>query len=84
LNPPHHSADVCIYLVANGSRIEVAGCLDNTCTLRQPQALPPCEAELVVIIDGVERRRIVRLEQGISEDSREVTFLPAPSAAVRS
>lgn len=63
-----------MYLVANGSRIEVAGCLDNTCTLRQPQALPPCEAELVVVIDGVERRRRVSLPEGITGASSTVQF----------
>jgi hypothetical protein len=29
MNPRHYSADVRMYLVANGSRIEVAGCLDD-------------------------------------------------------
>ena len=63
-----------MYLVANGSRIEVAGCLDNACTLREPHALPSCEAELVVIIDGVERRRRVFLPEGITSASSTVQF----------
>ncbi len=59
-----------MYLVANSARIEVAGCLDNTCTLRQPQALPPCEAELVVVvIDSQERRWTVALPDGASSES---------------
>jgi hypothetical protein len=74
MNQPNHSADVRMYLVANGSRIEVAGCLDNTCTLRQPQAIPPCGAELVVIIDGVERRRRILLPEGITSKSSTVQF----------
>jgi len=69
-----YSAEVGIYLLANGQRIEVASCLDNRCRLFHPRHIPPCSAELVIVIDGHERRRPIYLENGIYLDSNEVEF----------
>ena len=69
-----HSADVDIYLIAEGRRIDVAACLGNKCRLAGRSSLPPCYAELVIVIDGQERRRPVFLSSGISEDKEQVEF----------
>ena len=75
-----HSADVSIYLQANGSQIEVAGCLENTCTLRTATELSPCFADLVIVVDGQEQRKQIYLFCGISRQSLEIKFrcLPRP------
>lgn len=69
-----YSSDVDIYLIVDGKRIEVAGCLGQKCTLREVREVPPCHADLVIIIDGQERRKRVYLPNGISKDSDEVEF----------
>ena len=69
-----YSADVSIYLQADSRRIEVAGVLDNRCTLRQPTRLEPCEADLVIAIDGHEYRKRVSFYDGISDQSLEVEY----------
>ncbi len=61
-----------MFLRINSSRkIELAGCLNNRCILRNPVDLPPCLAELVVIIDGDEISKRVYLGKGISTQSLE-------------
>jgi hypothetical protein len=76
-----HSADVAIYLSANGERFEVAGCLGNKCTLRNPRNLSPCNATLVIVIDGEERQIQVYLRNGISQNSNEIEFDPISSSS---
>lgn len=74
LNGTQYSANIAIYLQANGTRLEVAGCLENTCTLRDFIELEPCNAELVIIVDGKERRKPVFLDKGITNNSKIVEF----------
>ena len=62
----HYSADVLMYIQCHDRRIELAGCLGNQCTLRSAVQLPPCAAELVIVIDGEEFRKQIRLPKGIS------------------
>lgn len=73
--PIPHSADVTMYLEVGGTRLSVAGCLGNSCTLRTSSSRQPCYAELVIIIDGQERRKRVYLPKGISEESLDVDFI---------
>ena len=77
-NSQIHSAEINMYLRANDSSFEVAGCLANTCTLREPADLEPCEAELVIVIDGQERRKRIFLQDGISQESKDVSFSSIP------
>lgn len=62
----HYSADVLMYIQYQNRRIELAGCLGNQCTLRSSVQIPPCVAELVILIDGEEFRKRIRLPKGIS------------------
>ena len=72
-----HSARVDIYLLVNGRRLDVASCLGNKCTLRNPDEAAPDHAELVITVDGEERRRRVYLPQGISLESNDVELEPS-------
>ena len=78
-SPSHYSADVTMYLQVNGQQIEVAGCLENRCTLRRPTQLDPCEADFVLVIDGRVSRKRVFLLHGISDSSPIVEFTPTES-----
>ena len=69
-----YSADIDIYLEVDGMRIDVAGCQDNICILRNAAELPPTQAVLVIIVDGKERRKPVFLELGMSLDSTTVEY----------
>ena len=48
-----------MYLQVNDTRIDVAGCLKNVCTLRNPINLKPCEADFVIIIDEQQEQIII-------------------------
>ena len=61
-----------MFLQINGTRLNVAGCLDNVCTLRDLTELPPCEAEFVISVDGYEKRERVHLPNGASKDSKDI------------
>ena len=76
VSSPAACGDVIMYLLVDGERFDVVGCLDNTCTLREPLFLPPCEAELVIIDDGVDRRQTVCFPDGIAASTglRTVRF----------
>lgn len=72
--PVNYSAKVDMYLENDNRsiRLEVAGCLENTITLREPATIAPCEADFVIVIDGKETRKRVRL--ACSTESERVTF----------
>jgi len=73
-NSSGHSADVDLQLVVGGQAMELAQVSPTAFYLREAAASPPCAAELVVIIDGRERRQQVYLPHGISRNSREVKY----------
>jgi len=72
-----HSADLDIYLMVDCQRMEVESCFGNKCRLRSPVNIPPSHAELVIVIDGEERRRQVFLKDGISKNFPEVELSSA-------
>ena len=75
-----YSAEVQIRLIVGAHSLEVASCHANGCLLRETIDAPPGEAELVIAIDGHERRKHVHLAHGLSVSSREVAFETATSA----
>lgn len=60
-----HSSDVRIALAVNGHVFSVAELGPSFVVLRNPIAHPPAEAELMLSIDGNERRWQVELVDGI-------------------
>ena len=52
--------------------LDVAQAAVDTCFLREPIDYPPCEADLVLLVDGHERLWHVRLPVGISRMSARV------------
>jgi hypothetical protein len=69
MNPsraPGHSADVRIHLLVNGSVLSVAQLGPRFIILRNPVDHPPCDAEIVMSIDGEESRWGVYLPDGLS------------------
>jgi hypothetical protein len=69
-----YSADVDMYLQAGTDRIDVVSCFDNTCVLAHPLELSPMEAELVIVVDGTEWRKLVLLHAGATAASPEVQY----------
>lgn len=67
-----YSANLDIYLLIGQTRVEVESCFGNKCTLRSNISAPPSPAELVIVIDGEERRRPVFLRNGVSPNLTEV------------
>ena len=63
-----HSADVQIYLNVNGFVLPVGQLGPEFLILRESTEHPPVEAEIVMSIDGRERRWNVYLPEGISPD----------------
>ena len=63
-----HSADVRIQLNVNGHSLNVAQLGPDFLTVRDNIEHPPTEGEIVMSIDGRERRWNVFLPEGISPD----------------
>jgi hypothetical protein len=61
-----HSADVRILISVNGSVLPVAQLGPDFLTLREPSEHPSSDAEILMSIDGKERRWNVHLPEGIS------------------
>ena len=61
-----HSADVQIHLNVNGFTLPVGQLGPEFLILREPTEHPPAEAEIVMSVDGNERRWNVFLPEGIS------------------
>jgi len=70
----NHSSDVDLQLIIGGQSLELARVSPNSCSLRHSAEFPAGEAELLIIIDGHERRQQVYLPEGISSASREVKY----------
>lgn len=69
-----HISTVSGWLEANGQRLALAQVGPDYCVVRQGVATPPTEAQLVIEIDGNERRKRIFLESGISDSSPLVRF----------
>jgi hypothetical protein len=69
-----YSAEVQMSLLVGGHTLDVAQCLGNTCCLRQSIDSPPCEADLIIVVDGRERRKQVFLTEGLSATSKWIKF----------
>ncbi len=69
-----YSAEVRMSLLVGGHTLDVAQCLGNTCCLRQSIDSPPCEADLIIVVDGHELRKQVFLTEGLSATSKWIKF----------
>jgi hypothetical protein len=58
------SAEVESYLAVDGRKLRLAKIGSDRIMLRNPVELDPCRAEIVITIDGRERRRQVFLPNG--------------------
>ena len=70
-----HSAKVRLRLLVNGDDLEVAQVGNGSCILRDPRPHPPCDAQLIVTVDGLTETHPVFLSHGITADCREVAFV---------
>lgn len=69
-----YSSTICGWLEADGHRLVLAQVGPDYCVVRRTVPLPPTKAEIVIEIDGNQRRRKVFLNSGISDSSRVVQF----------
>ncbi len=60
----HFSSDVRLELRAAGKSFDLAEISPREITLREPIDLPPCDAEIVMTVDGEPRHWKVRLVNG--------------------
>ena len=70
-----HSSTIHGWLETNGHRLALAQVGPDHCVVRHAVPSPPTDAELVIVIDGNERRVPVFLRDGILEDSAVVKYL---------
>lgn len=71
-----YSSTVRGWLVAGGHRFPLAQVGPNFCVIRDNVTTPPTVAELVIEVDGDERRERVFLPAGISKSLTVVEFAP--------
>ncbi len=67
-----HSADVRLTLRVNGNDYALAKVGPNRVFLRTAVSLPPCDAELIISVDGRISSRQISLPHGASTDSQSV------------
>jgi len=70
--PRTYSADVRLHLEVDGRVVSLAQTGPEHIMVREPIDLPPCDAEVIVNVDGREHRSRVWLVDGMSKDSRQV------------
>jgi hypothetical protein len=73
-NSNGYSSTVRGWLEAGGHRFPLAQVGPNFCIIRDNVTTPPTGAELVIEVDGDERRKRVFLPAGISESFTVVEF----------
>jgi hypothetical protein len=71
-----YSADVRMRLLLNGASVPLAQLGPDFVLVDAPVEHGPCEATIVVTIDGQERRWTVRLPAGMSAGSKTVVIAP--------
>jgi hypothetical protein len=69
-----HSAQVEMRMVVRGESLSVTHMGPDFVLIDSPADYPPCEASLVLRVDGSESVWKVRLPDGISKDSRRVVL----------
>lgn len=74
-----YSSMVRLELVVGDQTLELGQIGPDLIHVRTPVSLPPCDADVVMHIDGRERRWPVRLPDGISSHSRLVRTEPMPT-----
>jgi hypothetical protein len=78
---PGYSADVRLSLVVGDRSFDVGQVGPEDLVLREPVTLPPCEGEIVITIDGSERRYPVSLIDGVKETRTLVRYVDLPTVA---
>ena len=67
-----HSAQVKMQLIVNGTVIRITHMAPDFLLVESPSEHPPCDATILLRVDGSESEWKVRLPEGISKDSRRV------------
>lgn len=70
--PRTYSANVQLHLEVDGRTVDLAQIGPDDVIANDPIDLPPCEADVVMHVDGEERRWRVSLVNGMSRDNRVV------------
>jgi hypothetical protein len=71
-----YSSQVRLHLVVGGRTLQLAEIAPDSLYLRELISIPPCDADVVMHLDGHERRWSVFLPDGIRLDSRLVRTEP--------
>jgi hypothetical protein len=76
-----YSSNVRLHLVVGDRTLELAQIGPNDIVLRTPTDLPPGDAEIIMEIDGHERRWPIHLPQGASVNTPTTATITAPVAS---
>lgn len=81
-NSAGYSAQVEMYLIVHGRKLEIGQLGPAHCIVRKPVPVLPGVGEIVVIVDGSESRTPVDLPDGIAADVRRVAYRSTAPVAV--
>jgi hypothetical protein len=73
-----HSAEVQMHLVLNGPTLPISHLGPNYLRLKEPAELAPCDAQIVLVIDGHESRWPVHLPEGLQRDHGRIPVERVP------
>lgn len=74
--PRHHSAEVHLSLITASGTYKLSQISPHFVIVAKPQDLPPCDAEIVMQVDGAEDRWPVRLVEGLNALNRKAAIDP--------
>jgi hypothetical protein len=78
----NHSADVEMWLDCGAhGKIPLRRITPSSVVLKESRTVPPCDATLVVVVDGKRMTRRVNLTKGISENRAMARILPVNEVA---
>jgi len=81
LNGNGYSSNVRLHLLVGDRTLELAQIGPNDIVLRTPADLPPGDAEIIMEIDGKQRRWSIHLPQGASITTPTTVTITAPAVS---
>jgi len=79
-----HSAEISMSLIVGGQCFSVRGAGPSELVLAKPARIAPSQAELIITIDGDERKSLINVSGNGDAESVFVEYTNAPGAIAKS
>jgi hypothetical protein len=79
-----HSAEISMWLIVGGKSFAVRGAGPSELVLAKPARIPASQAQLLVIIDGDERKSLIQVSGNGDSESVLVEYTNSPGTVAKS